>query len=355
MKGEFYIGLLTLLLLLAGCDKVDAGRGENDGEAWPVSFMLAGVTPTRADGATGVADGTELTIAAYDPNSHNLVAVRNYKVASGSLTLDETDSEAMYLSVGTYDFCAMTPRQVLTGTGKDGKHGHIQQGVDALGAVTRAQVEAAATTAIQLNNLDHLASQIRFTVQVVPQKVDSIASFAVRSIGIDGMVLAAEGEENYLLPDNKLVIPAADAAGKFGTLTIGGTDAFTIESQVDKGPGYINTQKTPLVVFPKAESTFKAVITVAVKKKLKQEDGTIADGEEETITLNAKINRLAFDPGKRYNFEVNYGWDYVRFDITVAPWTTVTDNSTTGSGEQTVSHTIKINQWDDDIDLDMTI
>ena len=99
MKGEFYIGLLTLLLLLAGCDKVDAGRGENDGEVWPVSFMLAGVTPTRADGATGVADGTELTIAAYDPNSHNLVAARNYKVASGSLTLDETDSEAMYLSV----------------------------------------------------------------------------------------------------------------------------------------------------------------------------------------------------------------------------------------------------------------
>ena len=99
MKGVFYIGL-ALLLLLAGCDKVDAGRGENDGEAWPVSFMLAGVTPTRADGATGVADGTELTIAAYDPNSHNLVAARNYKVTSGSLTLDETDSEAMYLSVG---------------------------------------------------------------------------------------------------------------------------------------------------------------------------------------------------------------------------------------------------------------
>ena len=339
--------MLALLLLLAGCDKVDAGRGENDGEAWPVSFMLAGVTPTRADGATGVADGTELTIAAYDPNSHNLVAARNYKVTSGSLTLDETDSEAMYLSVGTYDFCAMTPRQVLTGTGKDGKHGHIQQGVDALGSVTRAQVEAAATTAIQLANLDHLASQISFTVQVVPQKVDSVASFAVQSIEIDRMVQVAEGEENYLLPDNKLVIPAADAADKFGTLTIGGTDAFTIGSQVDKGPGYINTQKTPRVVFPKAESTFNSIIKVKIQRN--------KETEATDRLLSVKINRLAFEPGKRYLFEVNYGWDYVRFNITVAPWTTVTDDSEVGGGVQTVTHTININPWGEDTKLDMDI
>lgn len=353
MKGLFYIGVM-LVLLLAGCDKVDAGCGKNDGEAWPVSFMLAGVTPTRADGATGVADGTELTVAAYDPNSQNLVAARNYKVTNGTLALDETDGEAMYLSVGTYDFCAMTPRQVLTGAGKDGKHGSIQQGVDALGSVTRAQVLADATTAIQLNNLDHLASQISFTVQVVPQKVDSIASFAVQKIEIEGMV--AEKENNYQLPKNRLVIPEEGADGCFQSLTISGDGAFSVkQAGEEKGPGYINTQQTPLVVFPKAESTFKALIDVSVKRKVKQEDGTFTESNLETITLNAKINRLAFDPGKRYNFEVNYGWDYVRFNITVVPWTTVTDDSTTGSGEKTVSHTISINQWNDDIELDMTI
>ena len=258
----------------------------------------------------------------------------------------------MYLPVGTYDFCAMTPKQTLTG---NGNYGTVGQGVDALGSVTQAQMGAASTPVV-LKDLDHLASQISFIVQVVPQKLDSVASFAVQTIEIGGMV--ASKEDNYLLPDNLLEIPETGAADRFETLTIGGTDAFTTgDKGTGAGPGFINTQKTPLIVFPKAASTFNAVIEVKIKKAQAAalDTGSGAEGEEETINLNAKINRLAFEPGKRYKFEVNYGWDYVRFSITAADWTTVKDGSQVGDGEQTVGHEIKIGQWDKDIDLEMTI
>lgn len=348
MKGKFYTGILALLLLLAGCDKADVGRGENDGKGYPVSFTLAELRPMRAaDGdATDLQAGTALTIAAYNPNSGKLVAARQYKVnsAADGLELDGsiTDNEPMYLPVGTYDFCAMTPVQTLTG---EGKHGTVAQGTDAFGSVTRAQMGADATT-IPLNNLDHLASQISFTVQVVKQEVDSVVSFAVQSIEIEGMVKATT--DNYLLPENKLVIPAIEETDRFEKLTIDGSDAFTAGEKGDgSGPGYINTQKTPRVVFPKAESTFNAIIKVKIQRN--------KEAEATDRLLSVKINRLAFEPGKRYLFEVNYGWDYVRFNITVAPWTTVTDDSEVGGGVQTVTHTININPWGEDIKLDMDI
>lgn len=356
MKGLFYIGLM---LLLAGCDKVDAGRGEDDGRVYPVSFTLAGFMETRADGdgENALKAGDSLTIAAYDPNPPRaLVAAGQYKVNSSANGLElVSGQDSMYLPVGTYDFCAMTPKQTLTGDGKDGRHGTIKQGVDALGSVTQAQMGATSTPVV-LKDLDHLASQISFIVQVVPQKLDSVASFAVQTIEIGGMV--ASKENNYLLPDNLLEIPETGAADRFETLTIGGTDAFTTgDKGTGAGPGFINTQKTPLIVFPKAASTFNAVIEVKIKKAQAAalDTGSGAEGEEETIKLNAKINRLAFEPGKRYKFEVNYGWDYVRFSITAADWTTVKDGSQVGDGEQTVNHEIKIGQWGEDIDLVMTI
>ena len=107
MKGKFYIGILALLLQLAGCDKADVGHGENDGKGYPVSFTLAELRATRAvDGEPeDLQAGTALTIAAYNPNSGKLVAARQYKVNSTAdgLELDGsiTDNEPMYLPVGT--------------------------------------------------------------------------------------------------------------------------------------------------------------------------------------------------------------------------------------------------------------
>lgn len=80
-----------------------------------------------------------------------------------------------------------------------------------------------------------------------------------------------------------------------------------------------------------------------------QETGQ-ATAEEKTVY--AKINRLAFEPGKRYLFEVNYGWDFVNFQVTVSSWTSIdNDQGQVGSGEQEVSTTFTVDEWGNLVEL----
>lgn len=350
MKKIIYYGVCLLAGVLAGCNGEDGLHGEGDGTLYPVNFGLADLmqaTRATGTGATDLAAGTELTIVAYNPNNQEFVAKRNYKVNGSADGLELLDgNNPMYLPVGTYDFCAMTPLQ--TSLSADNLYGTVPENTDALGSVTREQMGAKETN-ITLGNLKHVASQIQFTVQVVKQKVPTIKSFAVQSIDVGGMVAASD--DNYYLPENRLLLPDVDETDKYKTLTIGGAgvdDVFTTGAAGDGTvAGFVNKQRNPLIVFPKKESSFDAIVKVNIQ----------ADGETKSTLkdLKVKVNRLAFAPGKLYLFEVNYGWDYVRFSISVADWVSVKLTDGVGGGEQAVKNKVTIAEWTETINNDMTI
>lgn len=351
MRNIIYYGVCLLAGLLAGCNSEDGLHGEGDGTLYPVSFELADLMQaTRATGSetpTNLEAGTELTIAAYNPNNQELVALRQYKVNTNANGLELKDgNDPMYLPVGTYDFCAMTPPQMLLSA--DDLYGTVPAETDALGSVTREQMGATETN-IKLSNLKHVASQIQFTVQVVKQKVSTIQSFTVQSIEVSGMVAAANN--NYYLPENRLLLPEIGETDKYKTLTIGGDGVDGVFSTGTAGDGsaagFVNKQNNPFIVFPKKESSFDAVVKVNIQ----------ASGETESTLkeLKVKVNRLAFEPGKLYLFEVNYGWDYVRFSISVADWVPIELTDGVGGGEQMVNNRVTIAEWTETFDNNMTI
>lgn len=348
MRKIIYYGACLLSVLLAGCNGEDGLHGEGDGTLYPVSFKLADLMQgTRATGSetpTRLTAGTGLTIAAYNPNNQAFVAMTQYKVNASANGLElQEGNDPMYLPVGTYDFCAMTPPQ--TSLSADDLYGTVPEETDALGSVTREQMGATETD-ITLSNLKHVASQIQFTVQVVKQKVSTIRSFTVQSIDVSGMVAAANN--NYCLPENRLLMPEIGETGKYKTLTIGGDGIFsTGEAGNGTVAGFVNKQNNPFIVFPKKESSFDAVVKVNIQA-----------GEEIGSTLKelkVKVNRLAFEPGKLYLFEVNYGWDYVRFSISVADWVPIELTDGVGGGEQAVKNKVTIAEWTETIDNNMTI
>ncbi|MCD8267869.1 MAG: hypothetical protein LUD46_04990 [Parabacteroides sp.] len=345
-------GYIVLLILLVAACRNEADLPDKD-TCYPVSFSLPGiaaVTRAAVGEATSLAAGTKLTVAAYNPNTKAFVAQSQYKVNDAGTALVLDQSADMFLSAGTYDFCAIVPGQTLTGDGRSGK---IADQVDALGSTTRVQMRSEATT-IALGNLQHLASQISFTARVVKDE-SPITTFQVLQIDIDSMVIYTNqhGEvevDNYRLPENELIIPELKAEGRYGTIYIQNdpdnnpTFSYSVTDPEGKRSGkHYNTQITPRIVYPKAGGTFKASIKVRIAEN---------NGAEEEETVYAKINRLAFEPGKRYLFEVNYGWDFVNFAVTVSPWTAVSnDHGQVGSGEQEVGTTFTVDAWGNLVEL----
>lgn len=336
-----YIALLVLLL--AGCSNpTDLPEEEN---RYPVSFNLpeiAAMTRAATGELTELTAGTTFTVAAYNPNTKAFVAQSHYKVNDAGTGLELDASSDMFLSAGTYDFCAIVPGQVLSGDGRTGK---IGPEVDALGSTTRAQMRSEATV-ITLQHLQHLASQISFTARVVKEE-SPITTFEVVYINLDNMVTYTNEQgavvvDNYRLPENELIIPGLDAPDRYYTMQIQNTESsktFDYQEKVEGKSGkHYNIQKTPLIVYPRASSSFKATIAINIQ------DNTMATPEEKTVY--AKINRLAFEPGKRYLFEVNYGWDFVNFKVTVSPWTSISnDHGQVGGGEQEVGTTFTVDEW----------
>lgn len=315
-----------VLLLLASCQQdtfVPDGK-----ERYPVEFSLPDIEVlSRAAAEDALVAGNTLTIAAYDPDTKVMAGQGRYTVASGTGGLTLETEHPLYLSAGTYDFSTMFPGDGLSA---DGSHLTIAAGVDAKGSVTRAQM-LPQPTHIALNKLRHLASQISFTVRVVTA-TSPITTFDVKKIVVDGMVSA--GANNYKLPENEWVMP--DVFN--GNLTIDNKDGdlftYSADAPAGKNGKHYNTQNTPLVIFPRPADTFEAVITLNV--------GEEGKGAVER-TVKATINNLAFEPGKRYLFEVNYGWDFVSFTVTVATWNPVDNNQgTVGSGEQEIEHIFTI-------------
>lgn len=346
MEKRSYIVLL--IVLLAAC------RNEADlpdtSALYPVRFSLPEITSvTRAVNGdlTDLAADTKLTVAAYNPNTKAFIAQSQYKVNPAGTGLVLDNSSDMFLSAGTYDFCAIVPGQTLTG---EGRLGRIAKGVDALGSTTRAQMRAEATV-VTLENLRHLASQVSFTARVVKEN-SPITIFKIVQITIDSMVVYTDDQgelvmDNYRLPENELIIPALNDENRYGKISIvnSGDDKFTYQEEAPAGKSgkLYNIQKEPLIVFPRANKSFKATIQIKIKE---------GNSAEEEKTVYAKINHLAFEPGKRYLFEVNYGWDFVNFAVTVSPWTTVeNDQGQVGSGEQEVSTSYSVDEWGDLVEL----
>ena len=341
--------IILLLLLFTACrDQADL---PNKDARYPVSFTLpeiAAITRATVAEETALAAGEKVTIAAYNPNTKAFVAQTQYKVNTAGNGLEVDNSSDMFLSAGTYDFCVIVPGQTLTG---DGRYGKIGPQVDALGSTTRAQMRSEATT-ITLDNLKHLASQITFTVRVVKDNTP-ITAFDVVQIEIEDMVTYTDDQgnvlvDNYRLPENELIIPGVGETERYTSIYIQNDASDPTVDYHENDPSgrtgkHYNIQKKPLIVYPRTNGSFKANI------RLK-----IAEGSNSPVETNvsAKINHLAFEPGKRYLFEVNYGWDFVKFIVTVSPWTTVDNNQgQVGSGEQEVSTSYSVDEWGSLVEL----
>nr|WP_129734133.1 fimbrillin family protein [Parabacteroides goldsteinii] len=341
--------IILLILLFAACrDQADLPDKET---RYPVSFTLpeiAAMTRGTVAEETVLAADDKVTVAAYNPNTKAFVAQTQYKVNTAGNGLELDNSSDMFLSAGTYDFCAIVPGQTLTG---DGRSGRIRPQVDALGSTTRAQMRSEATT-IALDNLKHLASQIKFTVRVVKNDTP-ITAFNVVQIEIEDMVTYTDAQgdvlvDNYRLPENELIIPGADETDRYAPIYIlneasDPTFDYHLTDPDGRTGKHYNIQKEPLIVYPRTNGSFKANIRLNIAEN----NGNLVE-----TNVSAKINHLAFEPGKRYLFEVNYGWDFVKFTVTVSPWTTVdNDQGQVGSGEQEVKSTFRVDEWGNLVEL----
>lgn len=344
--------LWILILLVVGCRQEEITE---EGTRYPVSFNLPAIEMlTRAsDGTTGtLGNGTTLTVAAYNQNTGNLVDQCNYTVnASG--TMDPTTPGAkMYLSAGVYDFCTISPAQTLSA---DGKSATIAKEVDLLGSVTRALMLSEATT-IDLDDLSHLASQIKFTFRVVHKKDKADwTKFQVKNVKIGGLV--SSFNNNLQLPENKLVVPLAGETGKFESTEteIDNSEgaAFDYSETISgKSGSFYNIQKNPLLVFPRAADPFKVTVTVDEEIKTTGETPISETPASGTKQYSATISHVAFEPGKQYHFIVNFGWEFMNFTVLVADWD-YRDNGQgdVGSGEQEISSTFTVDEWGTAVDL----
>lgn len=333
MKRNYIV--LMFALLAVSCRQEE----EMDGAAlYPVDFTLPGIEViTRAAGTENLPSDATLTIAAYNATTQELAAQGGYKVSNGSL-VPVDNGKLIYLGTGTYDFCAVSPAQTLA---NDGKSATISKGTDLLGSVTRAEMQPGGTT-VTLDDLRHLASQIKFTLRLVYTNT-SVQVFKVKTIVVSDMVKSG----SLSLPENKLIPPGNEVTDRYESLTIdnsGGTlFDYSEAAPTGKIGSHYNIQKTPSLVFPREDEPITVTVTVDFK------DG---DASQTTKTYSATIPKMAFEPGKQYQLMVNYGWDYMNFTVSVSGWD-AKDNTQgdTGSGEQEIITSVTVDEWGNPVDL----
>lgn len=330
--------LLICALLAVSCQQ-DEGIG--GGCLYPVSFNLPGIeVVTRASETENLSGDATLTIAAYYPQTQTLAAQGSYKVSGASLVPADA-GKPMYLAAGTYDFCAVSPSQTLDNAGKSAT---VSRGTDVLGSVTRAQMQPK-ETAIALDDLSHLASQIKFTLRLVYTNT-TVRTFKVKTIVISDMVKALPG--NLLLPENRLAVPGAEVADRYEPLTIDNSSGslfdYSVTAPTGKTGSHYNTQKEPLLIFPRAAEPFTITVTVDFQDE--------NDASPSPKTYSATIPNITFEPGKQYQLMVNYGWDYMNFTVSVSNWDGKNNaQGDTGSGEQEIISSVTVDEWGKPIDL----
>ena len=151
-----------------------------------------------------------------------------------------------------------------------------------------------------------------------------------------------------LLPDNKLYIPGTEVADRYESLTIDNSDGtlFNYSTTAPSGQtgSHYNTQKEPLLVFPRAAEPFTITVTVESQEE--------KEASANSKTYRATIPNIAFEPGKQYQFMVNYGWDYMNFTVSISAWDSYNNTQDeTGSGEQEIASSVTVDEWGTPVDL----
>ena len=327
MKKAFIIWLA--LAVASGCSKADGPAPDTGGTE--VGFSLAGVSAevsssgavssvSRA-GASGLssggatrampenlAPGSTVRVLAYtrraagaaaDIERDTYVAEATYRVKDDyslepcvvdgmtGVATGTAGASPMRLRAGAYDFYALTPALSLTGH----KEASVAHGTDyacsltaACAVVTRQDVS---TQTVVLATLERKCSRLAFSIT---RKAENVAKAVINSVesGIARSPAAALLCENLPTGTN-------DGGYEFpqGTF-VQGAEPYQ----------YSGTDE----VLPKSDAVFDLQMSVTFNEADRATD------------LQATVPAMAFDPGKRYNFDLSLQGGFIVLTLQVTPW-----------------------------------
>ena len=352
--------LILALVALCGCSKKENSISAGDGTE--LGFALAGVSTevllsgqasvsSKGDVRDVVRAGTDLVgenleagvtvrVLAYqrrdggvaaDIEQDLFVEEATYQVqddgslkactvnASGEVTA--TTGPAMRLRAGVYDFYALTPALPLI----EYKRVSVAHGTDYACSLTAGcgitVQEPTVVQTVELSVLERRCSQINFSIT---RKAENVAEAVIESAELSGIGRSpAEAVLCQPLP----------------TGTNDGTYVFppSIFKQEAEPYRYSGTDE----VLPKSNAAYDLAMKV------------VFNGADEASALQATIPAMAFDPGKRYNFNVSLQGDFIVLSLQITPWNTdaVWDAPDVGEPPYAtfVVETWEISEWTTDV------
>jgi len=324
MKKAFIIWLA--LAVASGCSKADGPAPDTGGTE--VGFSLAGVSAevsssgavssvSRA-GASGLssggatramsenlAPGSTVRVLAYtrraagaaaDIERDTYVAEATYRVKDDyslepcvvdgmtGVATGTAGASPMRLRTGTYDFYALTPALSLTGH----KEASVAHGTDYACSLTAACAVATrqdvSTQTVVLATLERKCSRLAFSIT---RKAEAV----INSVELSGI---ARSPAAALLCEN-LPTGTNDGGYEFpqGTF-VQGAEPYQ----------YSGTDE----VLPKSDAAFDLQMSVTFNEADRATD------------LQATVPAMAFDPGKRYNFDLSLQGGFIVLTLQVTPW-----------------------------------
>lgn len=194
----------------------------------------------------------------------------------------------MRLRTGTYDFYALTPALSLTGH----KEASVAHGTDYACSLTAACAVATrqdvSTQTVVLARLERKCSRLAFSIT---RKAENVAKAVINSVELSGI---ARSPAAALLCEN-LPTGTNDGGYEFpqGTF-VQGAEPYQ----------YSGTDE----VLPKSDAAFDLQMSVTFNEADRATD------------LQATVPAMAFDPGKRYNFDLSLQGGFIVLTLQVTPW-----------------------------------
>ena len=194
----------------------------------------------------------------------------------------------MRLRAGAYDFYALTPALSLTGH----KEASVAHGTDYACSLTAACAVATrqdvSTQTVVLATLERKCSRLAFSIT---RKAENVAKAVINSVELSGI---ARSPAAALLCEN-LPTGTNDGGYEFpqGTF-VQGAEPYQ----------YSGTDE----VLPKSDAAFDLQMSVTFNEADRATD------------LQATVPAMAFDPGKRYNFDLSLQGGFIVLTLQVTPW-----------------------------------
>ena len=194
----------------------------------------------------------------------------------------------MRLRTGTYDFYALTPALSLTGH----KEASVAHGTDYACSLTAACAVATrqdvSTQTVVLATLERKCSRLAFSIT---RKAENVAKAVINSVELSGI---ARSPAAALLCEN-LPTGTNDGGYEFpqGTF-VQGAEPYQ----------YSGTDE----VLPKSDAAFDLQMSVTFNEADRATD------------LQATVPAMAFDTGKRYNFDLSLQGGFIVLTLQVTPW-----------------------------------